>query len=133
MQNPASGSCVPASPGSTKPSIILVRGIRGLLNLHTQQKAFFSRSTTEVVALAPRNHSSRWSSCFRAFELGSHRCVRDVLAVRVAEAPNRGGVQGGNQGGVRDAQRCTALRGSRRPRLRSVHAHGLESDVQAHG
>jgi hypothetical protein len=130
MQNPAAGSCVPASPGSAKPSIILVQRIRGILNLHTQQKPSARQKWLHWhrgITLPDGPHASG------QFELGSHSCVRDVLAVCIAEAPNRGGVQGGNQGGVRDAQRCTALRGSRRPRLRSVHAHGHESDVHAHG
>jgi len=82
-------------------------------------------------ALHSCNHDAPGRCSCRS--LSSHSCVGYVLAVRVAEPPKRGRVQGGDKDRIGDAtHRCATVSGRCRLGLRSC-GHGLEGSVQAHG
>ena len=113
--------------------------------LHTET---WSLSGQDGSSLLPPDNKSSCSSPIRAAlhscnhdapgrcscrSLSSHSCVGYVLAVRVAEPPKRGRVQGGDKDRIGDAtHRCATVSGRCRLGLRSC-GHGLEGSVQAHG
>ena len=96
-----------------------------------------SRSRSRTDGQQKRLLRSRAGTEATSSSESSHGCVRNVPAVRVAEAPHRRGVQGGDEDGVRNGAhhrpRRTAAGGSRSFRLGiRGGAHGVEGHVQTH-